>query len=175
MKPFLHRYGAHCCAEQVDITEGCPKIDLFAFKGHDRVLHIGWSYGVGPKVNMRLFWIAYVCTLSDFLYLRSWRITLVVHCTLLLPFNLVTSTIELLLCAWMCSDLLRPHLLNTPIKVRPFSLVAKIEKKKAIYFEMSHGRKKARMQEMATNKKWGKTFSILVRCTYLPLFAILSL
>ena len=68
MKPFLHRYGAHCCAEQVDITEGCPKIDLFAFKGHDRVLHIGWSYGVGPKVNMRLFWIAYVCTLSDFLY-----------------------------------------------------------------------------------------------------------
>ena len=65
MKPFLHRYGAHCCAEQVDITEGCPKIDLFAFKGHDRVLHIGWSYGVGPKVEMRLFWIAYVLTLSD--------------------------------------------------------------------------------------------------------------
>ena len=55
------------CAEQVNTTEGCPKIDLFAFKGHDRVLHIGWSYGVGPKVNMRLFWIAYVCTLSDFL------------------------------------------------------------------------------------------------------------
>ena len=55
MRPFLLRYGAHCCAEQVDITEGCPKIDLFAFKGHDRVLHIGWSYGVGPKVEMRLF------------------------------------------------------------------------------------------------------------------------
>ena len=34
---------------------------------HDMVLHLGWSYGVGPKVNMRLFWIAYVCTLSDFL------------------------------------------------------------------------------------------------------------
>ena len=63
--------GTHFCAEQVDTTEGCPKIspkiDLFTFKGHDRVLHIGWSYGVGPKVNMRLFWIAYVCTLSDFL------------------------------------------------------------------------------------------------------------
>ncbi len=29
----------------------------------NRVLHIGWSYGVGPKVEMRLFWIAYVCTL----------------------------------------------------------------------------------------------------------------
>ena len=38
-----------------------------SIKCHDRVLHIGWSYGVGPKVNMRLFWIAYVCTLSDFL------------------------------------------------------------------------------------------------------------
>ena len=65
MRPFLHRYGAHCCAEQVDTTERCPKIDLFTFKGHDRVLHIGWSYGVGPKVEMRLFWIAYVLTLSD--------------------------------------------------------------------------------------------------------------
>ena len=58
-------YGTHCCAEQVDTTEGCPKIDLFTFKGHDRLLHIGWSYGVGPKVEMRLFWIAYVLTLSD--------------------------------------------------------------------------------------------------------------
>ena len=36
------------CAEQVDTTEGCPKNDLFAFKGHDTVLHIDWSYGVGP-------------------------------------------------------------------------------------------------------------------------------
>ena len=67
--PFLHRYGAHCCVEQVDTTEGYPKFDLFTFKGYDRELHIGWSYGIGPKVNMRLFWIAYVCTLSDFLYL----------------------------------------------------------------------------------------------------------
>ena len=39
MRPFLHRYGAHCSAEQVDITEGCPKMDLFTFKGHDRELH----------------------------------------------------------------------------------------------------------------------------------------
>ena len=68
MRPFFHRYGANCCAEQVDTTKGYPKIDLFAFKSNDTVLHIGWSYGVGPKVNMRLFWIAYVCTLSDFLY-----------------------------------------------------------------------------------------------------------
>ena len=67
MRPLFHRYGANCCAEQVDTTKGYPKIDLFAFKGNDRVLHIGWSYGVGPKVNMRLFWIAYDCTLSDFL------------------------------------------------------------------------------------------------------------
>ena len=67
MRPFLHRYGANCCAEQVDTSKGYPKIDLFAFKGNDRVLHIGWSYRVGPKVNMRLFWIAYDCTLSDFL------------------------------------------------------------------------------------------------------------
>ena len=74
MRSFLHRYGAHCCAEQVDTTEGCPKIDLFTFKGHDRVLHIGWSYGVGPKVNMRLFWIAYVCTLSDFLFPPFFRL-----------------------------------------------------------------------------------------------------
>jgi hypothetical protein len=44
MRLSLHRYGAHCCAEQVDITEGCPKIDLFTFKGHVRELHIGWSY-----------------------------------------------------------------------------------------------------------------------------------
>ena len=51
----------------VDTTEGCPKIDLFTFKGHDWVLHIGWLYVVGPKVEMRLFWIAYVLTLSDFL------------------------------------------------------------------------------------------------------------
>ena len=55
----------HCCSEQVDATEGYPKIDLFIFKCHDRLLHIGWSYGVGPKVEMRLFWIAYVLTLSD--------------------------------------------------------------------------------------------------------------
>ena len=55
------------CAEQVNTSEGCPKIDLFAFKGHDRVLHIGWSYGVGPKVSLRLFWIAYDCTLSGLL------------------------------------------------------------------------------------------------------------
>ena len=27
------------------------------------MLHNGWSYGVGPKVEMRLFWIAYVLTL----------------------------------------------------------------------------------------------------------------
>ena len=53
--------------EQVDTTEGCPNIDLFTIKGHDRLLHIGWSYGVGPKVEMRLFWIAYALTLSDFL------------------------------------------------------------------------------------------------------------
>jgi hypothetical protein len=51
----------------IHTTEGCPKIDLITFKGHDRVLHIGWSYGVGPKEEMRLFWIAYVLTLSDFL------------------------------------------------------------------------------------------------------------
>ena len=70
MRPFFYRYGANCCAKQVDTTKGYPKIDLFAFKGNDRVLHIGWSYRVGPKVNMRLFWIAYDCTLSDFLYLR---------------------------------------------------------------------------------------------------------
>ena len=68
MRPFFYRYGANCCAKQVDTTKGYPKIDLFAFKGNDRVLHIGWSYRVGPKVNMRLFWIAYDCTLSDFLY-----------------------------------------------------------------------------------------------------------
>ena len=68
MRPFFHRYGANCRAEQVDTTKGYPKIDLFAFKGNDRVLHIGWSYGVRPKVEMRLFWIAYVLTLSDFLY-----------------------------------------------------------------------------------------------------------
>ena len=43
------QYGAHFCAEQVDTTEGCLKNDLFTFNGHDRVLHIGWSYGVGPK------------------------------------------------------------------------------------------------------------------------------
>ena len=67
MRPFLHRYGANCCADQADTTRGYPKIDLFAFKGHDRELHIDWSYGVGPKVDMRLFWIAYVFTLSDFL------------------------------------------------------------------------------------------------------------
>ena len=29
MKPFLHRYGAHCCAEQIDTTEGCPKITKY--------------------------------------------------------------------------------------------------------------------------------------------------
>ena len=63
MRPFFHRYGASCYAEQVDTTKGCPKIDLFAFKGNDRVFHIGWSYGVRPKVEMRLFWIAYVLTL----------------------------------------------------------------------------------------------------------------
>ena len=56
-------------AEQVDTTKGCQKIDCFTFKGHDRVLHNGWSYAVGPKAEMRLFWIAYVLTLSDFLYL----------------------------------------------------------------------------------------------------------
>ena len=67
MRSFLHRYGANCCAEQIDTTKGYPKIDLFAFKGNDRVLHIGWSYRVGPKVNMELFWIADDCTLSDFL------------------------------------------------------------------------------------------------------------
>ena len=65
MRPFFYRYGANCCAKQVDTTKGYPKIDLFAFKGNDKVLHIGCSYGVGPKVNMRLFWIAYDCTLSD--------------------------------------------------------------------------------------------------------------
>ena len=70
MRPFFYRYGANCCAKQVDTTKGYPKIDLFAFKGNDRVLHIGWSYRVGPKVNMRLFWIAYDCTLSDFLYFQ---------------------------------------------------------------------------------------------------------
>ena len=59
--------GTHYCAEQVDTTEGCSKIDCFTFKDHDRVLHTGWSYGVRPKVEMRLFWIAYVLTLSDFL------------------------------------------------------------------------------------------------------------
>ena len=74
MRPFFHRYGANCCAEQVDTTKGYPKIDLFAFKGNDRVLHIGWSYRVGPKVNMRLFWIAYDCTLSDFLYVRHYHL-----------------------------------------------------------------------------------------------------
>ena len=58
------KYGTHFWDEQVDITEGYIYINL---KGHDRVLHIDWSYGVGPKVSMRLFWIAYVCTLSDFL------------------------------------------------------------------------------------------------------------
>ena len=62
MRPFLHRYGTHCYAEQVDTPEGCPKNDLF-----DRVLHISWSYEVGPKVYMRLFWIADDSTLSDFL------------------------------------------------------------------------------------------------------------
>ena len=67
MRPFFHRYSTDCCAEKVDTAEGCPNIDLFAFKDHDRVLHIGWSYGVGPKVNLRLFWIAYDCTLFDFL------------------------------------------------------------------------------------------------------------
>ena len=50
MRPLFHRCGANCCAEQVDTTMGYPKIDLFAFKGH-----LGWSYGVGTKVNMRLF------------------------------------------------------------------------------------------------------------------------
>ena len=67
MRQFLDWYGTQCCAEQVDTTKGYPKIDLFAFKGNDRVLHIGWSYGVGPKVNLRLFWIAYDCTLSGLL------------------------------------------------------------------------------------------------------------
>ena len=48
MRPFLHRYGANCCAEQVDTTKGYPKIDLFASKGHDRVLHvIIWSRAKG--------------------------------------------------------------------------------------------------------------------------------
>ena len=40
MRPFFYRYGANCCAKQVDTTKGYPKIDLFAFKGNDRVLHI---------------------------------------------------------------------------------------------------------------------------------------
>ena len=31
---------------------------------HNREIHIGWSYRVGHK---GLLWIAYVCTLSDFL------------------------------------------------------------------------------------------------------------
>ena len=67
MRPFFHRYGVNCCAEQGDTTKGYTKIDLFAFKGNDSVLHINWSYGVRPEVEMRLFWIAYVLTLSDFL------------------------------------------------------------------------------------------------------------
>ena len=29
---------------------------------------LDWSYGVGPKVEMRLSWIAYGITLTDFLY-----------------------------------------------------------------------------------------------------------
>ena len=46
MRPFLHRYGTHCCAEQVDTTEGCPKIDLFTFKGAPYRLII-WSRAIG--------------------------------------------------------------------------------------------------------------------------------
>ena len=46
ISPFLCNdlqfFNLNFCAEQVDITEGCPKIDLFTFKGHDRELHIGW-------------------------------------------------------------------------------------------------------------------------------------
>ena len=61
MRPLFQRYGTDCCAEQVDTTEGCPKLICLP----SRVLHISWSYGVGPKVEMRLFWIAYVLTLFD--------------------------------------------------------------------------------------------------------------
>ena len=52
MKPFFHRYGVYYCAEQVDLAEGCEK--LFASKAII-VCSIRWLYGVGPKVNMRLF------------------------------------------------------------------------------------------------------------------------
>ena len=46
MRPFLHRYGTHCCAKQDDTTEGCPKIDMYTFKGYeyDKVLYVGLSY-----------------------------------------------------------------------------------------------------------------------------------
>ena len=47
-KLFCGTDVTHCCAEQVDTTEGCPKINLFTFKDDDRLLHIDWSYGVGP-------------------------------------------------------------------------------------------------------------------------------
>ena len=51
----------------IHTTKEYPNIDLIAFKGHDSVLNLSWSYGVGPKVYMRLFWIADDSTLSDFL------------------------------------------------------------------------------------------------------------
>jgi hypothetical protein len=60
------------------------------------------------------------------------------------------------------------------IILRFFIQVRNREEKSNILWDVPRP-KKARMQEMATNKKWGKTFSILVRCTYLPLFAIFSL
>ena len=37
MRPFFHTNGTHCCAEQANTTDRCPKIDLFTFKGHDGV------------------------------------------------------------------------------------------------------------------------------------------
>ena len=52
MRPFLHRYGAHCCADQVNTAEGCSRIDFFTFKGHVRVLQL--FHIAGPKVKMRL-------------------------------------------------------------------------------------------------------------------------
>ena len=83
MRPFLHRYGTHCCTEQVNTTEGCPKIDLFTFKGHDRVLHIGWTYGVHCKyIHCKNYSFSLCpvsrCTFAVFFYIEE--LPVVNHC-----------------------------------------------------------------------------------------------
>ena len=40
------------------LLKDVKKLIALPSKAINRVLHNGWSYGVGPKVNMRLFWIA---------------------------------------------------------------------------------------------------------------------